>query len=442
MSGPEIGLYSIVALLILIYSGMHVAIALGMISFVSIWLLRDSPVIASKMVAHAATESIATYTFGVIPLFVLMGFVVASSDMGRDVFDLANRAMHRIRGGLGMATVAAQAVFSAIVGTGIASATVFTRVAIPEMRRHGYSRGFAAGVVAGSSVLGMLIPPSLLLILFGIIAEVSIGKLFLGGILPGILLAILYIILIAFLARKFPDFVGSEAMKNTSSQTFDRLENREILSKGIPVVLLIMIVLGGIYTGVFTPTEAGGVGALGALIIAFAKGKLTGSRIGEILTETGFATASVAFLLMAAHLYASMLALAGLPGLMANYLASSGFGLYGVMFVFIILVLLLGTIIDSASIMLISVPLFLPIMVEFNADLVWWGVITVVAVECGLLTPPFGMAVFIIKSALNDPETTINDIFVGAFPFFLTMLVALALLVAFPIIVLAPTFWL
>lgn len=427
-----IGLVSIACMLLLIQLGMHISVALMILSFVGVWLIRGDFVIAGDMLSLSAMESIAYYTFGVIPLFVLMGLLVDVSKIGRDTFDVAASVMRRIKGGLGMATVGANAVFAAVNGTSIASASLFTKVAVPEMMRLGYTPRFSVGVVAGSSILGMLIPPSLLLILFGIITESSIGQLFTGGILPGIIMSAAFMILIVVLVRLAPGFVFANG-RNSSEPPWFTLRQQFMMI--LPVLLLILAVLGGIYGGFFTPTEAGGVGALGALILALAKRALDWPTFWGTLLETGRVTASLSMLLVGAHLYANMLALSGLPNQLGGWMNSSGLGFYQLLTLYLIVILLMGTILDSASIMLIVIPLIMPTVEAQNINIVWFGILTVVAVEVGLLTPPLGVACFAIKSNLHDPRITLRDIFIGATPFALTMVIVLILLVIFPQIV-------
>ncbi|MDA0786738.1 MAG: TRAP transporter large permease subunit, partial [Proteobacteria bacterium] len=255
MSEVEIGIAAIVLMILLIQTGMHVAIVLMGLSFVAVWMIKGNINVAGSLIAKSAESAIASYNFGVIPLFVVMGLLVSVSGMGRDTFDVAGQAFRRIRGGLGMATVAANAIFAAINGTTIASASVFTKLAVPELMRLGYTPRFSVGVVAGSSVLGMLIPPSLLLIVFGIIAEVSIGALFTAGIIPGLLLAGAYVVTIRVLVQFFPKFVTLDGL--TEGAADNLFPTGELFTKMAPVALLIIIVLGGIYGGVFTPVEAG-----------------------------------------------------------------------------------------------------------------------------------------------------------------------------------------
>ena len=318
-----------------------------------------------------------------------------------------------------MATVAANAVFAAITGISIASAAVFTKVAIPEMLKLGYTARFATGVVAGSSVLGMLIPPSLLLIVYGFLAETSIGALFIAGIIPGLLLSLAFALLIFVLATRFPAFVG--APKVVAGGVTDGGPPVGYLSMA-PVVGLIVLVLGGIYGGFFTPTEAGAVGALGALLLALARGRRRAARTSvkdywRVLIETGHVTVSICFLLIAASIYTRMLGLAGIPQHLVGLVESAELGFAAFIALYVVLILVMGTVLDFTSIMLVVLPLVLPIAQSFGVDLVWFGIVTVIAVEIGLLTPPLGIAVYVIKSTLDDPSVRLGDIFAGAAPF-------------------------
>jgi tripartite ATP-independent transporter DctM subunit len=430
MTDLQIGALAIVLMLAGIYFGMHIGVALIVTSFLSVWLVK-SPEVAARFVAASANDAIRDYLFGVIPLFVLMGMLVSVSGVGRDTFDVFQWLMRRIRGGLGLATVGANAVFAAITGISIASASVFTKVAVPEMMRHGYTARFAVGVVAGSSVLGMLIPPSLLMIIYGVLAEESIGRMFIAGVIPGIVLALGFAVLIVGMAYLRPAMIlvpgASDAVRDEPQETW-----RSAMIKFIPILILILLVLGGLYGGLFTPTEAGAVGAAGALVIALARRRLTWAKLWNVLVETGYVSVSVLFLIISAMLYSRMLALTGMPAAVTEGITHLGLGPWGFIGAYVAIVVALGCIIDSVSIMLIMLPIVLPIARSFGMDVVWFGVVTVVAVEIGLLTPPFGVSVYTVKSALNDARITIRDIFAGAFPFVLMMATVLLLLIVFP----------
>jgi len=432
MTGIEVGLFSIIAILVLIYAGMYVPVALGLVSFASVWFLRGSLEAPTYLVTLAASNSLEDYVFGVIPLFVVMGLVVSHAGMGRDIYQVANQLLRKIRGGLGVATVAANTAFAAITGVSIASASVFTRVAVPEMMRFGYTPRFAVGVVAGSSVLGMLIPPSVMLIIYAIITEQSVAALFKAGILPGIILALAYIVAIVVMATFFKKYVGGQSKEDIAAAALENFTGLQLIAKTAPLVILILLVLGGIYGGVFTPTEAGAVGALGALIIAFVKKALDRKVLWKVLVEAGHIVASILMLIVAATMYSRMLGISGLPNELGEWIAGADMGLYGILAIYVMVLIVLGTILDTTSIILIMVPLFLPVIAPFGVDLVWFGIITIVGAEIGLLTPPLGISCYVIKSTLHDDRITLYDIFAGAFPFAVIMLLVLILLIAFP----------
>lgn len=430
MSEMLIGLLAIGSMLVLIVLGMHIGVALIVTSFATVWLMRSSE-IAARFVGAAANDAIRDYLFGVVPLFVLMGMFVSVSGVGRDTFDVFQWLLRKLKGGLGLATVGANAVFAAITGISIASASVFSKVAVPEMMRHGYTPRFSVGVVAGSSVLGMLIPPSLLMIIYGVLAEESIGRMFLAGVLPGILLALAFCSVILGMAYFWPKAMFTVGAARSADEG-DTETWGSAAVKFFPIMLLVGLVLGGLYSGLFTPTEAGAVGAAGAFAIALVRRRLTWRKLWSVLTETGYVSVSVLFLIVAASLYSRMLALTGMPGMLTASIGELGLGSWGFLLLYLLVVLLLGCIIDSVSIMLIMLPIAVPIATSFGMDLIWFGVLTVVAVEIGLLSPPFGVSVYTVKSALNNPSITIKDIFIGTFPFVVAMLVVLAILILFP----------
>ncbi len=428
MSPVEIGSYGIGVLILLIYIGMPIAVSMLAVSFAGVALIRNE-LVATRMIGAVANDSLREYLFAVVPLFVLMGLLVALSGVGKDTFDVFEKLLRRVTAGLGVATVFANAVFASITGISIASATVFSRVAVPEMTRHGYTKKFATGVVAGSSVLGMLIPPSLLMIVYAVLAEESVGRMFLAGIGPGILLAGLFTVTILLLAKLTPGFVFEAADDDAS---FVDLGLLEALRKAIPILVLMLLVLGGLYGGFFNPTEAGAAGAFGALVIAILRRSLDGRTLWRLLVETGQITVSVLLLIMAATFFSRMLAMSGVPRELAEFFLSGPIGPWGFLVLYLALIILMGCLIDSISIMLIMLPIALPVAQAAGFDLIWFGVLTVVAVEIGLLTPPFGLSVYTIKAAINDPDLSVGMIFRGAFPFILAMVAALAIIIVFP----------
>jgi tripartite ATP-independent transporter DctM subunit len=423
----QIAIFSILGIVVLVSAGMPVPFSLGLLSFIGLWYIKSFTV-ASTLMAQAAADSVSDYVFGVIPLFVMMGTLVSVSGIGKDTFNVANRLFKSIRGGLGIATVVANAIFAAVTGTSIASAAVFSKVCVPEMIRLGHTPRFAVGVVTGSSVLGMLIPPSLLLILFGVLTETSIGDLFIGGIGPGILLTFLYIVGILVMAYAFPDYAG----KPTGDASGFQLSIGEALWKIAPILALIFLVLGGIYSGWFTPTESGAAGALGAMVIALIKRQLNLQKIWQVLTETGNVTVAILFLFFAANIYSRMLAMSGITSFVGTFIAESGLGMYAVLILYLVVILFMGMILDSGSIMLIIVPLLYPAMRAFGIDFVFWGILTLITIEVGLLTPPLGVAVFVVHSSLGSSEVSITDIFAGSLPFVFMMVLCIVLLVLFP----------
>ncbi len=432
MSGTEVGLLSVALILALIYAGLYVPIALGLVSFLGVWIIRENVDHPISLLALSAADSISHSTFAVVPLFAFMGLLVSLAGLGRDIYEVANYVFRRLRGGLGIATVAANTIFAAITGSSIASASVFSKVAVPEMRRFGYEARFTVGVVAGSSVLGMLIPPSVMLILYAIITEQSVGQMFLAGVLPGIVLAIAFSIAILAMAFLTPNFVGGHAVNPAAGREMTEYSFRQISFMLFPVFVLIGTVLGGIYTGWFTPTEAGAAGALAALAIAAIKKKLSLGGLWKVLVETGHITATILMLLIAASMYSRMLGVAALPTMFSEWIQAQNMGFATIMVLYTIMLVVMGTILDTVSIILIIVPLFLPVLEPYGINLVWFGIVTVVGAEIGLLTPPLGISCFVIHSTLNDPDISLFDIFSGAFPFAVIMLGVLILIILYP----------
>lgn len=428
LSRVQLGLLAFAGLFTLVACGMPVAFALIAMSFVTIWAIRSNIDIADNAMGLAASGTVRSFEFGVVPLFVMMGLVLDRADVGRDAFRVAVVLLRHIRGGLANATVAANAIFAAITGSSIASAAVFSRIAVPPMVETGYTRRFAVGVVAGSSVLGMLIPPSLLLIIYGLVAETSVGSLFIAAIVPGVLLAVSFGILNAVLVTFAKDFVG----KPVPDLTGETMTVWEILRSLAPIAFLIFLVMGGIYGGFFSPTEAGAIGALGAFLIAAARRKLTWETIRSVVLETGYITASILFLIIAASLYSRMLALSSIPNEMTQFISSLDLSLIAFCLAYMVLVVVLGMILDSVSILLIVLPIALPVISALGGDPIWFGIVTIISVEIGLLTPPFGLSVFVVKGSLPDDYATLGDIFAGVAPYVVTMLLFTVLLILVP----------
>ena len=426
MEPVTIGLCSVVLLSILIFIGFHIGVALAATSFLGIFLITGRFNVASKMLASTAYNSIADYVFAVIPLFVLMGLFAMASGATRELFESARVMLGRVRGGVGIATVAANAVFAAVTGVSVASAAIFSRLAVPEMNRLKYNHRFSLGIVASSALLGMLIPPSVLMIVYALLTEESIGRLFAAGVLPGLLVSAALSLTIWITVWLRPDYAGEESkIEENDGSRF------KAMVKPWAIYALIVIVLGGIYGGLFTPTEAGAMGAIGAFAIYVLRGKFSAREVLDLLLETGRATASIFLLFIAASMYSRMLAISGLPVAIARSVVEMQLPGMAVILAFVLVLIILGCFIDSISILLLTMPIMVPIIKVLGYDLIWFGIVAIVTIELGLLTPPFGMVVFVMKASLPY-KVDVSEIFIGSFPFFCVLLFVLALLIAFP----------
>lgn len=427
MDPLTIALLTVCGVFVLVLVGVHIGVALSLLSVIGIWAITGKLAVAISLLNTTAYQSVMDYIFAVIPLFVLMGILANLSGATRDLFSSAQVLFGRIRGGIGIATVIANAIFAAITGVSVASAAVFSKLAIPEMERLNYDRKFAYGIVAGSAILGMLIPPSILMIVYGVLTEQSIGKLFAAGIGPGLLVSVILSTAIWVRVRISPKLGGQTDVASTIS--FADLVHAAIKPWG--VVLLIVLVLGGLYGGFFTPTEAGAVGAAGALVLTIFARQLTRKAAIEVLSEIGRSTASIFLLLIAAQMYSRMLTISSLASRMSEWAAGLPVPPMVIVLAFVVVFLLLGMIIDSVSILLLTIPIMFPVIVKLGFDPIWFGMVSIVAIEIGLLTPPFGMVPFAMKSSLGR-SANLEEIFAGAMPFVLLLVLALFFVIAFP----------
>ena len=428
MDPLTIGMLSVGAIVVLVYLGLYIPVALGLVSFVSIWMMSGKSILAFNFLKVAVGDGVTEYNFATIPLFTLMGLLVSKARLGRDIYDVVNSTFRKVLAGVGMATVGANAIFAAVTGSSIASASVFTKIAVPQMLRYNYNKRFAVGVVAGSSVLGMIIPPSAMLIIYSFVAEVSVGDMFLAGIIPGLLLTAVYMIAIYLMARFWPSFIGDDIR----TDEMPAMERGEMFQKAWPILALILLVLGGIYTGWLTPVEAGAAGASLALIIALVRRSMSRQEFWETMVETGHITAAILLLIAMASFYSRMLGYAGLPNQLDALLQEWNLSFFHIMLLYVILMLVLGTLLDTASIILIVVPLFITLIESQGLSLIWFGIVTVIGAEIGLLTPPLGISCFVIKSTLNDPNISLKDVFLGSLPFAFLMLLVLIVIIKFP----------
>jgi tripartite ATP-independent transporter DctM subunit len=432
----------IVSLLVLVALGVHIAIALGMASALGLYLVTGDMHVVTSMLGSTAYQALRDYVFAVIPLFMLMGEFIGRSGAVTDVYKGINRGLRRIPGRLAIATVLGNALFSFVTGVSIASAAAFSRISYPEMKRHGYDRGFALGTVAGSSCLGMLIPPSVLMIVWGILTEKSIGQIFLAGVIPGLMIALLYCLYALAVAMINPKMVGDEATAGHATSTVGAAqavagpEEPEITqlqawTSGGGIFLVVLAVLGGIWFGIFTPTEGAGAGAFIGLIMALLKGMRLRGVIDAILS-VGRTSAPILLLLVTASLYSRSLAMTGVTNAIQDFFLGTGLGPALILCAMVGIWFLLGMVIDSISIMLLTVTIFEPIALKLGYDPIAFAIIGILAIEAGLLTPPFGLIVYTVKAAVDDDDVTIWEIFQSSTPYWMIMLVGIVLIAMFP----------
>jgi C4-dicarboxylate transporter, DctM subunit len=365
------------------------------------------------------------FNFAVVPLFLLMGAFASTSGMSRELFRAANAFLGHLRGGLGMATIAACAAFAAICGSSVATAATFSKVAYPEMRRFGYPQSFATGVIAAGGTLGIMIPPSTVFAIYGLITEQDVGKLLIAGIIPGILATVMYLSTITIIGLVKPDFLPSGPRAPTA-------ERVTALGNVWATLLLFAFVIGGLYGGLFTATEAAGAGAGGAFLIGLLRGRLSRQDIFRSLLETTRTTAAVFTILIGALLFGYFLTITQTPQKVTEFLTGLGVGRYGVLALIMLMYLVLGCLMDALAMIILTVPIIFPVIKQLGFDPIWFGVIIVMTVELGLIHPPVGMNIFVIKSVIEDVK--ISTIFYGVSPFIVTDLIRLLILIAFPIL--------
>jgi tripartite ATP-independent transporter DctM subunit len=430
----------VVVVLALVFGGVHIAVALGVTAVLGIYLMLGDIEIVRTFVANTAYEALRDYVFAVIPLFILMGDFVAKCGAARDLYTLGNRLSRWLPARLAVATIISNALFAFVTGVSIAAAAAFSRIAYPEMMRYGYQRKFALGCIAGSACLGMLIPPSVLMIVWAVLTELSLGKLFLAGVLPGLLLTACYCVYVVGTALINPAVVGEGGGKPLaraplSAAVVERMPAEEpiaplLVSTGL-VLALIAGVLGGIWFGFFTPTEGAGVGAVGALILAIAKG-IRPREVWDVILNVGRTTGPLLLLLFCAQLYSRVLSMTGFTDMAKNFLLATGAGTWGILAVMLLIWVVLGCLIDSISIILLTVPIFHPIAVQLGIDPLAFAIIGILAVETGLLTPPFGLLVFTVKAAVPDRAVQLGEIFAGSIPYWLILILVILMIATFP----------
>jgi tripartite ATP-independent transporter DctM subunit len=422
--GPEIIVYASATLLVLTFLGVHIGIALGVSSMLGVYFLTGNIDVALSVISSTSYEAIRNHSLAIIPLFVLMGEIINRSGAATDLYKVCDRALSKIPGRLAIATVAGNTLFAAVSGVSIASAATFSRVAYPEMQKAGYDKRFSLGVISGSACLGMLIPPSVLLIVWAILSEGSVGALFLGGVGPGLVLGLAFAAYCLIAASLRPSIAPKLRQQNA------RITRSEWIGS-LGIVLLVFIVIGGIWGGVFTPTEAAGFGVLGSALIARLKG-LGRAAFVEAILNAGRTTAPIMFLLVAGSMYARFMAMSGGTNLIQDLFVSSGMSIFGILAIMTIVWLLLGAFVDSISVILMTLPIFFPIAMAAGIDEIAFAIYGILVIEAGLLTPPVGLLVFTVKASVPDSSVTLKDVFWGALPYWLLILAVALLTITIP----------
>ncbi len=419
-------IYGFSALILILLLKFPLGFSMMMVGFVGIVFINGFEP-ALHVVGFEIIDIATNYGFVVLPLFVLMGVFVARAKRSDDLYETSNAWLGHMKGGLAMATVAACGGFAAVSGSSAATAATMAKVAIPSMRRYGYADSLAAGTVAAGGTIGILIPPSAAMIIYGILTESDIGALFIGGFIPGIITIALYCLVIMAVVRIWPK-IGPPGKRSEWAVRF------KSLYKVWGVLVLFFLVLGGIFFGIYTPSEAGAIGAVGALVFAIGRRKMSFEAFYKSLIEAGFITTQIFTVAFGALILNQFINLSGMPEAIISFIAALEVAPITVIFIILGIYVILGMFTDGFSMIFISVPIFVPIVEALGYDLIWWGIVTVMAVEISLLTPPVGLNVFVLKTML--PDVPLTSIFKGIMPFFVADLIRLAIVVFFPIVVL------
>lgn len=443
MFDPSQMILLIVVLMAMVLSGIHIAISLLTMAFLGLYLMQGDMTVASTFISNSAYEVIRDYVFAVIPLFMLMGEFLAKCGAASDLFAVVQRATKWIPGRLAVATVFANAIFAFITGVSIAAAAAFSRIVWPEMKRYGYERKFGLSCICGSACLGMLIPPSVLMIVWGVITEVSIGSLFVAGVIPGFMVVgafCTYILIVAFLQphrvgegpRLATSTVGAAAVGGPAPAPTD--ESDDLQGKTVSTLMVMALVIGtlaGIWLGVFTPTEGAGVGCFLSMVMAVAKGVRL-KEIFQVILSVGRTLAPLLLLLVSAQIYSRVLSMTGITGAAKALFIGTGLEPWQIFGLMLIVWLILGCLIDSISIILLTVPVFHPVAVAVGFDPIAFAIMGIIAIEVGFMTPPFGMLVFTVKAALPEENVSTGELFSGTVPYMASLLIVIGIMYAFP----------
>ena len=418
-----IALTGFAVLLTLCFLGFRVGFATLMVGFFGFAIERGAEA-SLTMVGQQVFHDALNYNLSVIPLFILMGVFIYRSDVSADLYDTAYAALGHLKGGLALATVLACGGFSAVCGSTLATAATMSKVAMPQMKAFNYSDKLAAGTIAAGGTLGIMIPPSVPLVIYGIIAEQDISALFIAGVLPGLLLVILFMLAVAIMVRLDPKAAPPAPPLEASRKKRARRGT-------IPVLILFIVVLGGIYGGLFTATEASGIGAVGAAVIAYSRGHLRNLASWRVcLVETGITTSKIFIVLFGAVVFSQFINLSGMPYDILDFVEDAELSPTQLVLFIIGIALLMGMVFESIGILVLLVPVFLPALAQSGVDMIWFGIIVVLVTEIGLITPPIGMNAFVVKSVL--PEVNLGDIFRGITPFVFALLAGLFMVFMIP----------
>lgn len=428
MDRVEIGIAGIFVALVLIALRVQVGVALGIVAFFGIAILTTIGA-AWGILTAIPQNFIADWNLSAVPMFLLMGYIAAQAGLTKGLFQSARIFLGRVPGGLASATVIASALFASASGSSVATSAAFARIAVPEMLKSNYRPSLATGCVAAAGTLGSLIPPSIIMILYGIFTETSIGALFVGGVLPGLLSALAFIAMITVRAKLDPTLAPVAEKRHDFSEAWEAFKDIW------PLPALIIGVLGGIFAGIFSPTEAGAVGAALALLIAMVRRTLSWNVVVRALIETAEGTSTIFLIAIGATMFSVFMGLSALPMALADFLLSFVDSPIAVIVAIAVLYVIMGMFVDSVSIMLLTIPIIHPILTGLGVNLVWFGIITVKLLEIGMITPPVGLNVYVIRSALGS-KVSLADVFRGAAWFMMTDIITLALLIALPAITL------
>jgi C4-dicarboxylate transporter DctM subunit len=409
-------------LFLLLAAGMPIGFAMGLAAFLGTLFLLDSGA-SLALLGQTAYETALTYDLSVVPMFVLMGYIAGGAGLSESLYRACNAWLGHRRGGLALATIGGCGAFAAICGSSLATAATMAQIALPEMRRYNYDDRLATGAVAAGGTIGILIPPSVLMVIYGLLTETSISKLFLAGIVPGILTVIGFMLTISIMTRIDPK-LGPPAER---SSLRDRLLSlRDVWG----TAALFLLVIGGLYVGIFSPTEAASIGAVGALFLSIINGTFSRAMLAKSLMETVKTTAMIFTILIGAILFNNFLILASIPTLISDWITGLPLGKAAILLVIIAMYFILGCLLDSLAMVLLTIPIVFPIINALGYDPVWFGIIVVMVVELGLITPPIGMNVFVIKGIAKD--VPLEDIFRGVTPFIIAQIILITILVIFP----------